>query len=87
MGVAAEIENRYIQGRGAFLHSRVIKIENTMKEIKNTYERPRKMGAATTITIPKRNATTHVRPRSSQVSERDGIMFSFLIIESHFSST
>jgi hypothetical protein len=33
MGVAAEIEARKIQGRGAFRHSRVIRTEKTIIEI------------------------------------------------------
>jgi hypothetical protein len=33
MGVAAEIEARRIQGRGAFLHMRVISTEKTRKPI------------------------------------------------------
>ena len=46
MGVAAEIETRKIQGRGAFLHSRVIRSEKTRKETKNAYERPKNDGCS-----------------------------------------
>lgn len=62
MGIAAEIEVRKIQGRGAFRHSRVIIIEKARKETKNAYERPRKMDAAM-IAIPKKNAMTDVLPQ------------------------
>jgi len=68
MGVAAEIETRKIQGRGAFLHSRVIRIEKARNETKNAYERPRKMDAAM-IVIPRRNARTDVFPETSRKLE------------------
>jgi len=67
MGVAAEIETSKIQGRGAFLHNRVIRIEKARKETKKTYERPRRMDAAM-IAIPRKNAMTDVLPGTSRKS-------------------
>jgi hypothetical protein len=68
MGIAAEIETRKIQGRGAFLQSRVIRIEKARKETKNTYERPKKIDEAM-IAIPRKNAMTDVLPQPSRKSE------------------
>ena len=68
MGIAAEIEVRKIQGRGAFRHSRVIRSEKARKETKKAYERPRKMDAAM-IAVPKRNARTDVFPETSRKLE------------------
>ena len=63
MGIAAEIEVRKVQGRGAFLHNMVIIIEKAKKETKKAYERPRKMDA-TMIAIPRKNAMTDVLPQT-----------------------
>jgi len=68
MGVAAEIETRNIQGRGSFLHSRVIRIDKARKETKNAYERPKKMEAAM-IAIPRKKATTDFFSGTSVKSE------------------
>ena len=56
-GDAAAMEIRNIQGRAAFLQSRVITIEKATKEKKKTNERPRKMDAAMSA-IPTRKAMT-----------------------------
>jgi len=65
MGVAAEIETRKIHGRGAFLQSKVIRIEKARKETKNVDERPKKIDEAI-IAIPRKNAMTDVLPQSSR---------------------
>ncbi len=57
MGVAAEIETSKIQGRAAFLHSRVIKNEKIRKETKKAYERPKTKEAAM-IAIPRGKTPT-----------------------------
>jgi len=68
MGTAADIETRKIQGRGAFFHSWVMRIEKARKEPKKAYDLPRRMDAAM-IAIPRKNAMIDVLPRTSRKSE------------------
>jgi len=66
-GLAASIEARKIQGRGAFPHARVTKKDNA-RIGKTTYLCPKTMEAAR-IAIPRRNAMTDVLPRTSRKKE------------------
>ena len=72
MGVAAEIETRKIQGRGAFLQSRVMSIEKARKETSNAYEIPKKIDEAR-IAVPRNNAMMDVPPQLSRKTEMGGV--------------
>jgi hypothetical protein len=72
MGVAAEIETRKIQGRGAFLQSRVISIEKARKETSNAFELPKKIDKAM-IAIPRNNAMMDVLPQPSRKTKMGGV--------------